>query len=354
MKKILLVFVVMLTGCSSIKNYMTEHFDEEYKAQKTVNKMVETEISKLKSDDRNFIVNLNKPVDTWDNAFLNMLNELSKDSGKGTLFVPNQNISLSKTNSDCNLILYNDLGTAERAIKDTLNTLSKKPCYADYGYGYGDLSSRVTLNKTGLQLCQNNQEYVDLTAKLENIKKIRSDIWSTSYDREKNLFIKNAGFDASRYFPLGETLLNYMTRTPDTSSYYHLNRIQAFQNVPEGIIVKAQMMSGDIYPDKLAIIYTNKKFVDGEDMYPYGDVKYVGTYEYKTILGTIKRINAYKFFSFNWKKYKKIKPEDFSFYPEVKNSTSYNYAKCLLKYGKLYKDNKEFTYNDFINATKEK
>jgi len=366
MKKILIICISLFLFTSRTNSKLIS----DQKAQNYVDNIIAEKIIKLEKGEYGESVLIesynNLPTATWNDIYDLLFNylkqnleaEVIKDlKQNGDIDGPKFKIykrNFSKENMLLNFLMVQDLETTASALSSIIHELNEIICYDSY-LSYKENNKSYENAKHGQYFCHNNKNYNTLLAGLANILKVGEEIRSYSYKEEKNKFIKKVGKDISVRYPLVETLFNYMTRTPDKQSVYHLENIKAIQNVKGGVLVSgSSIFNGDIYPDKAAMIYTNKKFVTNEHLYSYGNVVFVGTYDYISALGVNQTVYAYKFFDMdNWKQYK-LNKDDFYFYPEYKKDFSENkeFEKGFdtLIYIKI--GGKTFTLSEFIQYGK--
>ena len=328
-KTVIFISLLLFTLTLSAKNISDDKAQQN--VDKELSKVISEEMAKLKriEDEGSMLLSSNIDLSqsiTWEKIYDVLLNHISSIPETLQQKYPEKdfsNINISKksfkkNNMFLNYILLDDIKMTGLAISDIVNKLNKSVCY-DSNYSYQDKSTNYQSSKTGKYFCDNNKDYKELLAILENLSQVGGEIYKYSYEYEKSNFIKQNKFDISQMqtYPLVETLFNYMNIIHNKDSLYHLENIRALQNTKDGVLVKgSEIYSGDIYPDKVAIIYTKKKFVDGEHMYPYGKVKFVGTYDYVSTLGVNKTVYAYKFFDVD-----KL-TDNLYFYPEFKKTDS--------------------------------
>jgi hypothetical protein len=311
----------LLAACSGLqqlktgaKNIFAPPSPQELRTTE-INNAVEAEIAKLQETRRErFLLDLDKPFSTYEEARANFVGQFESGFAKeGKKF---HTVYPVKANMIFNAMLYDDLGSAENAMEEANESLQLDSCNP---------------RTTEYILCLQNSKYKSLIDKIEAIKKVREGIHDYSYEYERDKFVEATGFDPTEIRYLVSTLTNYMAITPKKGEIYSLDYAnpKVVQNVRGGVLVASDYGSmTDIYADKMAFIYTNKKFVDGQIL--AGLVKYVGTYDYKTVLGANKTVYAFRFFNLKYSDYG-LKEKDFFFYPESKALEAEDMIKAMKK-----------------------
>ena len=332
MKKILLfISGLCLMGCShfsfaKVKDFFT---DPNTKRQQLISAEAETtiheEIAKAYGGEYGgFLVSLEEPMPSLEVVSANIEGQLQKHTNINL----SQLQSSSKTSMLKQAVIYNELSVAERALITARENLLKGVCSPKAFNSWDIYQISKGRSSSAEWFCNENIEYQRLNKQLENIQNLKRELYQTAYNEEREKFVKITGVDISNKALLTATLLNYMPLTPNKNTLYDLQNTRVIQTLPKGILVGGSGVVSDfgIYTDKMAFIYTSKDFVDGEPL--QGEVKFVGTYQYRSVLGANRKVNAYRFFFFYWEQYN-IRREDFYFYPVVRELGKSDIQKLL-------------------------
>lgn len=303
MKKFCSIFFLILTLLQLLVTniYAIQNKLEKVKDQ-IINETYESEIKQLPNyadillEDDRYITS----YDTLSNHLISLF------STKNIYITP------QKTDMFWNFLLYNELYVLYNALdKIKQNIQDKIPPIIWEKDGINNIQiTTEDYNK--------NINFISLQQKLDTIKKLADEIYDFCYNYELEDFKKNNGFDIKVTIPITDVIINYMARKPTKEDIYDLSNTKVLQTTSKGILVYSQnIFDVDIYPDKNIFIYTNKNFVDNEDL-TGKFVKYVGKYTYKSIVNTNKTVYAFKFLNFDLNTIDKNK---YLFYPKLNEPT---------------------------------
>lgn len=175
------------------------------------------------------------------------------------------------------------------------------------------------------------QEYQKIFKRYQKIEKMGKDIYYWAQDKEEKDFHSKTGFYLDLYDWYGNnTLTSYMINSysfrPEKEYLYDLKRLEVFQRVPGGYLLRADI-SG--YPSEIIFIKTNRFFpvgsqFDSNQVF----VTLTGKQRYTTLLGEDKEVFAFRIVD--------IKPfqkwlKSYLFYPQaVRTDIAFdpNLVKC--------------------------
>lgn len=335
MKKILIVMglLCLFGGCASINAYIADKKEPiDVKAQRVVDEEIPA-ILNQKNDEYSYAVH-KKNINSYEELYKGFIESISNQFSDVNVVI-SKNLQYPKQEAVCNYMLYNDLSLGIKDMAKTISDLQNKVCSKDFVY-IGNKRSDTRREA----LCLNNNDYKDFITEYTKRKQVADSIYNNAYEKEANVFIKKFGFDLNEKQALIETLLNYPGYSPSKDYVYILDNVKVMQNVSDGLLVQGDhsLYYGQIYPDKIAMIYTNKKFPDGTSLGGQGVVRYVGNYEYVSTLGAKKVVSAYKLIDTNSSTYQNVL-KNFYFYPSIKDKDDFaeenesmlyqHLAKCL-------------------------